>query len=376
VTHVITSLGRGGAETMLLKLLRATDSARFRSSVISLSGDGPLADKIRQTGARVQTLSLRGPRALAAPWKLVRSLRRERPDVVQTWMYHADFCGGLATVGLPGTPLVWNIRCGRLERTVDKRTTIWISRLCATLSHRLPTRILCCSEASLRAHSSTGYDRSRMQVIPNGFDLDEFRPDPLARRAVREDLGLDRETLLVGIAARFDGAKDYRSFCEAAGRIRREHPRAHFLLCGDGVTACNPALRTWITAAGIATQCHLLGPREDMPRILASLDIAVSSSRVEGFPNVLGEAMSCGVPCVATDAGDSRSIVGDTGYIARAGAAVSLAAGISTLIEIGAERRAALGELARRRVQERFAIAATARQYERVYEELATLCAA
>jgi glycosyltransferase involved in cell wall biosynthesis len=215
-----------------------------------------------------------------------------------------------------------------------------------------------------------------MQVIPNGFDLDEFRPDALARPAVRESLGLDRDTLLVGIAARFDGAKDYGSFCEAAGRIHREHPRAHFLLCGDGVTACNSALRTWITAAGIATRCHLLGPREDIPRILASLDIAVSSSRVEGFPNVLGEAMSCGVPCVATDAGDSRSIVGDTGYIARAGAAVSLAAGISTLIGIGAERRAELGELARRRIQERFAIAATARQYERVYEELVAPCAA
>ena len=370
VTHVITSLATGGAEMMLLKLLSATDRSRFRSSVIALSGDGPVASRLRGIGVPVKLLELTPAQVLRGALELGVELRSQKPDLVQTWMYHADLLGSVASVAVRRVPLVWNIRCGRLDREIDKRTTIWASRACALGSGAVPKRILCCSQASLEAHAAAGYARTKMQVVPNGFDTDEFRPQPQYRRAVREELGLGPDDLLGGLIARFNGAKDHVTFCGAAHIACHADPRIHFVLCGDGVTPANPELK-----ALAGDRCHLLGRCDDIPAIMAALDFAISSSAIEGFPNVIGEAMSCAVPCVATDAGDSRVIIGDTGLVVPTRNAPALAAGILEMVRMGSEARAQLGQRARRRIIEHFSLAAAVRQYESVYEELATRCA-
>ncbi len=375
VTHVITTLSTGGAEMMLYRLLRSMNRERFANSVISLSGGGSAAEKIRALNLPVKTLDL-GRRNGLGIFQLARELRSQRPDLVQTWMYHADLLGGLASLTLPRVPVLWNIRCGGLDPTIDKRRTMWISRACALASGILPTHIISCSERAGEFHAVTGYARKKIRVIPNGFDTDEFRPSARDRLAVRKELGIPQDTLLIGLAARFDRAKDHATFFEAAGQVHAKNPGVQFLLCGDKVTHANLEISAAAAKAGVEGSSHLLGPREDMPQILAALDIAVSSSVVEGFPNALGEAMSCGVPCVATDAGDSRRLLGDTGILVPVRNAAALASGILRLVDLYPHERVAMGALARRRILERFSIASAARQYEQIYEESLGRCAA
>src|SRR5262249_53981112 len=155
---------------------------------------------------------------------------------------------------------------------------ICIAKLCARLSHRIPRRIVCCSEAARRFHTAMGYAGEKMVVIPNGFDLRSFHPDAEARQSVRRELGLTPSTHLVGLIARFDTEKDHRTFVQAASRLHAVMPEVHFLLCGQNVDPKNALLAAWLASAGISSRCHLLGLRDDVPRITAALDIATSSS--------------------------------------------------------------------------------------------------
>jgi glycosyltransferase involved in cell wall biosynthesis len=375
VTHVITTLGTGGAEAMLYRLLCAMDRSRFRNSVIALGGEGVFAERIRSAGIPVECLDVRPRQAAMAIVRLARALRRQQPQVVQTWMYHADLLGSLASLALRDVRVAWNIRCGGLDPAIDKRGTIRISRVNAALSRALPDRIVACSESGLATHAAAGYARAKMLFIPNGFDTGRYRPDHGRRRGLRKELGLAPGTPLVGAAGRFDRAKDHATLCRAAGIVCRAMPGVHFVMCGQGIDRQNAWLTGRLAAEGIANRSHLLGRREDIPEIMAALDVFVSSSAVEGFPNAIGEAMACGVPCVATDAGDSRALIGDAGLIAPVRDAQALARGVLQLIGAGPEVTRALGARARARICECFEIGAVARHYESLYQEMATRCA-
>lgn len=357
---------------MLYKLLSATDRTRFEPQVISLLDKGTLGPRIERLDIPVHTLGMR--RGLASSLltlvRLAALLRRLRPRLLQTWMYHADLFGGLGARALAELPVVWGIRQNEIGPDALKASTRMVLRLCAALSRRLPRRIICCSEAALIVHSRAGYDSTRMVVIPNGFDARLLRPDPEARRRVREELGIAEDTLLVGRIARFDQQKDHHNLIRAFALLRTRLPEARLLLCGTGITWENRQLTGWIDAAGIRDQTHLLGERHDIPRINAALDLAVSSSFSESFPNVLGEAMACGIPCVTTDTGDSANIVGDTGRVVPPRDPQQLAAAIAELLDSGDEMLAQLGRAARQRILDNYALERIARRYERLYLDL------
>ena len=371
IAHIITGLNAGGAEIMLYKLLSGLDREAFEPRVVSLTDIGPVGEKIKLLGVPVRALGMRrgvpDPRGV---WRLVQQLKAERPHLVQTWMYHADLLGGLAARLGSGIPVVWNIRHSNLDPVGNKRTTIWTAKVCARLSHCLPARIVCCSEASSRVQTALGYAGDKMMMIPNGFALTAFKPDAKARTAVREELGISQEALLIGLVGRFDPQKDHRNFVEAAARLRTDCPQVHFLLCGDGVNWNNAELTGWIGEAGLRQQFHLLGRREDMPRLTAALDIASSSSCGEGFSNVIGEAMACGVPCAVTDVGDSAFIVGETGLVVPPRNPEALAQAWKKLIQMGPEGRQKLGEAARKRILENFSLPDIVARYEALYKEV------
>jgi glycosyltransferase involved in cell wall biosynthesis len=212
-----------------------------------------------------------------------------------------------------------------------------------------------------------------MIVIPNGFDLHAFKADSAARESVRLELQIPADAPLIGLVGRFDPQKDHRNFVSAAAMLHRSRPDVHFLLCGDDVTWENVQLRGWIDEAGIRKQCRLVGRRQDMARLTAAFDIAASSSSFgEGFPNVIGEAMSCGVPCVVTDVGDSALIVGQTGQVVAAQNPKELAKALREFVELGHEGRTRLGIAARRRVKEHFDLPDIVMRYQNLYEELAS----
>lgn len=371
ILHVITGLNTGGAEIMLAKLLSRLKCGDMENAVVSLTGGGPVAQRITDLGVAVTSLGMtRGGLSLGGLLRLVETLRQQKPDLVQAWMYHANLLTGFAAqlVGRPA--LIWNIRQSDLDPRASKRSTIMVAKLGGRLSRWLPDKVVCCAETARIVHEGMGYAPDRMMVIPNGFDLDVFHPSQEARLGLRRELGLDEARLLVGIAARFDPQKDHRAFLHAAAILRAARPDVGYVLCGDGIDSRNERLASWIAENNLVGACHLLGARSDMPRIMAGCDVMVSASAFgEGFPNVLGEAMAAGTPCVATDVGDSRLIIGDSGGVVPPRDPIALADAIGRILQLSETERRALGMTARARVAEHFAIDVIAARYAALYRQ-------
>ena len=349
------------------------DEARFTNAVACMIETGAVADRIRALGIPVYSLGMKrkwpDPRGLTG---ILRLLREERPDILQTWLYHSDLLGLLAGK-IGGVPrILWNVRCSNMDMTRYGRLTAMILALTAKLSG-YPDSIIFNSYAGRQYHLGIGYGPKRWEVIPNGFDIDAFKPDEKARIGLRDELGLPEKSLLIGLIARFDPIKDHRNYFLAARQllntaIGRED--VHFILAGHGVDVGNETMNSIISECGLDGRVHLLGERTDIPFVTSALDIASSSSLGEGFPNVVGEAMACGVPCAVTDVGDSAWLVDDTGRVVPPGNPIALAGAWCELICMGKDRRRSIGEAARRRIVEDFSIDVMVRRYEKVYEAL------
>jgi glycosyltransferase involved in cell wall biosynthesis len=267
--------------------------------------------------------------------------------------------------------IAWNIRNSDLSPERSNAKTLRIVWLLARLSRTIPMRIVTCSESALKAHAALGYRRESFIVIPNGFDGARFMPDPQARKRIRDEIGLDDTTPLVGLFARFDSQKNHRGFASAAGRIHRQRPDVQFLLAGRGVDASNAELQRWLQVEGIGAVTHLLGERSDMPALNAAIDVAALTSFGEAFPNALGEAMACGTPCVTTDAGDASLIVGNTGTVVARGDMPAWADACLRLLNLPRADRAVLGEAARMRIMTMFDLDEIAARYSNLFAELA-----
>lgn len=370
ILFVITDLEVGGAERMLLKLVsRMAPSNEL--AVVSLTGRGSMATEFESAGAAVTALGMTGALSLpAAVARLARRLRAWRPQLVSTWMYHADLVGGLAARIAGPRAVAWNIRNSDLSSAHTSRATRAVVRANALLSGTLPRKILCCSDTARRIHVELGYRDDRFQLIPNGFDLQQFRPSAEARASVRRELGLREDDVLIGLVARWHPHKDQPGFIRAAAALGQRHPDAHFVLVGDRCDDGNPELARLVQEAGLAGRVHLLGLRSDIPRLTAALDIATSASIGEAFSNTLGEAMACAVPCVTTDVGDSAYIVGDTGAVVPPRDPLALAQAWAGLLDMPDAQRRETGERARERVSREFEIGAVTRRYETAFREL------
>lgn len=359
---------------MLYRLATHMDVVRFQPRVVSLVAPGPMGKKLADAGVRVDSLNMRrGVPSLAGLWKLVRLMREWRPDVVQTWLYHADLAGLVAArIAFPfggGPKVAWNIRCSYMALEEYRRLTGMTLRACSALS-RFPDMVLTNSHEARRFHAELGYAPKRFEVIPNGFDIERFQPDGEARREVREELSIDRDGVVVGHVARFDAMKDHRTFIRAAARVAQASD-AVFVLAGRGVDYDNLDLATWMAEAGLAPErVRLLGERTDMPRLMAAMDMHVSSSLGESFPNVVGETMACGVPGIVTDVGDSALLVGDTGLVVQPADSKALGEAIIRMVDMPENERKMLGKAARNRVVERFSLSAIVTQFSETYEDL------
>ncbi len=356
---------------MLHKLLSRIDRSIFIPEITSLTNFVPLAEKFREIEVPVQILGM--SRGVPNPWwifRLAKAFRSSRPHLVQTWMYHADLIGGLAAKLAGGIPVNWNIRHSNLEPHSSKKMTRLTAKTCAGFSSHLPVKIICCAETAKQVHINLGYDSSKMLVIPNGFDLDLFKPNPEAKQNVCQELGIPFDSIIIGLVSRFHPEKNHETFIQAAGLLKDEVPNVRFVLCGDGITNENKKLTDWIKAVGLCNSFHLLGRRTDIPRLVASFDIASSSSISEGFSNTIGEAMACGVPCAVTDVGDSALIVENTGKVVPYRDSEALSRAWSELIDLGRDGRQKLGNLARQRILQNFSLDSIVKQYEDLYLEI------
>ncbi|MGV3662010.1 MAG: glycosyltransferase, partial [Prosthecobacter sp.] len=331
-----TGLGSGGAEMMLTQIVNGLP--RLQHVVVSLTSGGKHADVLREAGIEVHSLDMPAgkptPRAL---WKLWRIVRQARADVFMGWMYHGCLAAVLARCArVKRVPMIWNIRQSLYKLELEKRGSALVIRALAWLSW-LPQRITYNSQLSARQHEVVGYRAGKTQLIANGFDLAKWNPGtPIPGR--------------IGRFGRNTPMKDHATFIEATKLITQRHPEAQFIIVGAGTETLE-----------VPPNIQLLGERHDLPELTASLNIAVSSSSFgEGFPNVVGEAMACAVPVVATDIGDTHWVMGDTGHVVPPRDALAIANACIGILEADIMR----DEAARRRIEECFSLKSVLGQFE------------
>lgn len=373
ILHVITGLDVGGAEMMLSRLLRWSDAERYRHGVLSLMDLGPLAAPIAALGVPVQSLCMRPSKpTLGAVYRLRQVMRSTRPDLVQGWMYHGDLAATLgAFLARSSAPVLWNVRHSLHDLALEKPLTRTIIRLGVRLSKR-PRAIIYNARTSARHHEDLGYAADRTVIIPNGFDCEMFRPNPGVRAEIRAELGIPAERLVIAMICRDHPMKDPQNLLDALAKLSPLPVDVELVIAGRGFDKKNDAMNAAIAARGLTSQVRLLGPREDVARLLAAVDfLAMPSAWGEGFPNVVGEAMATGVPCAVTDVGDAAWVVGDIGQVVPPSDPDALAAALGKLIALGTGARAQLGEKARARIIDNFAIDQIVKRYDALYQQIA-----
>lgn len=367
---MITGLSTGGAERALYNVLAEGLAQRFESAVISLLDEGTIGGPIRELGVPVYGLHIR--RGLPTPGavgRLWRRLRAFRPDIIQGWMYHGNLVASVAVCLAPGRPaLAWNIRHSLYDLKAEKPLTRQVIRANRLLSGAVDA-IIYNSHLSCSQHESFGFQNSRAVVIPNGFDLQRLRPDLATGMAVRQELGLPRDATVIGHVARFHPMKDHVSFLRAAVQVARQYPSTRFLLVGRDVSPDNATL-AGIVPPELLERFVFTGQRSDPHRLMQAMDVFCSSSNSESSPNVLGEAMACGVPCVTTDVGDSAAIVGDTGFVVPPADWRALASKMERMVCMNPEQRRVMGRAARERIQSHYGLSSVVAQYADFYRKL------
>ena len=359
VLYVTAGLRGGGAEAMLTRLASAQPGVADDVTIVSLLPAEAHTERLSAGGVTVVELRFDKAGGIATGlFKLASLIAERQPDIVQGWMYHGDLAALVALV-LSGrrrqTRLVWSIRCTAMDWR-GYGVGLWlVVKACALLS-RWPDVVTANAVAGLKSHLVLGYRPRRAEVVANGIDVDEFRLDAAARRAVRTELGIADDAIVLAHVARVDAMKDHSSFLAAMAGL----PDLSAILVGAG-TENLPA----------APNVLRLGRRHDVPRLFAAADFVVSSScRGEGFSNVLAEGMACGLPAVATDVGDAQLIVGDTGLVVPPESPDALAAAIRTLAAESAAARAERGSKARARIVENFAMPRAVQRYVDLYQSL------
>jgi glycosyltransferase involved in cell wall biosynthesis len=299
-------------------------------------------------------------------YRLVRSLQ---PDIVQTWLYHADFLGGLAARIAGNRNVIWGLRTTDVDGGCARSTSV-VRKLCAAISSRVPHTIVCVAEAARRSHSLIGYDNARMVVVGNGFDLSVLTSTQCERKQMRALCKFRPDDIVLGTLGRFNLDKDHANFIHAAAQLATRHARLRFLMVGKDLDANNAELKRWIDETGYADRFVLLGERKDVAACLNAMDIFCLSSRTEAFPNAVGEAMAMGLPCVATDVGDVRLLMADTGVVVPKANPEALAQGVEQLLALDPEARQQVGERARERIRATYTMACVRQQFELIYKNV------
>jgi glycosyltransferase involved in cell wall biosynthesis len=354
VAFLIRSLNYGGAERQLVSMVKALDKDRFDVTVISFYSGGYFEKELEDSKIRLICLRKRARwDLLRFLWRLVGELKRLDPDILHSYLVEPNLLTVFLKPLFRSTKVVWAIGASNM----DLKRYDWFVQLnfrLQRLASRYADLIISNSEAGRAYHAALGFPTQKFIVIPNGTDIDYFRPDPESRNRVRASWGIPDGAILIGVVARLDPMKDHPTFLKAASILYRRDSDLRFVCVGTGPPDYLASLRQLARDYGIADRVVWAGACDDMPAVYNSLDIACSSSAFgEGLPNVVCEAMACGLPCVVTDVGDSAWLVGETGIVVPPNDPQALAQGLAECLNmLASESR----PNPRSRIEDRFTI--------------------
>lgn len=371
ITHIITGLNNGGAEAVLYRLIYHDQENTH--IVISMMGEGKYSNPLHAIGVKIHYINMpRGKLTYKGIINLWKIIKNTNSDIIQTWMYHADLIGGTLAKLQGASKIIWGIRNSDLSSQTTTLSTRIVARLCAILSHTIPTTIISCSEQAAKSHQKIGYIKKKFTVIPNGYDFKLFAPNSVNCKLLLDELHIQKDKIVLGMIGRFNPHKNHRNLINTLSILKNRKIDFLCLLVGSGMSYTNKELKTWIEQADLAEQVLLLEQRNDIPNIMNILDLHILSSIGEAFPNVLAEAMSCGTPCITTNVGDASLIVGNTGWVVPISNSSALADAILTAIqekEQDPDAWHARKQAARQRIIDNFSIERMVAAYNNVWSE-------
>ena len=371
VVHIIIGLNIGGAELMLKRLIESHNTNNtIKHFVISLTNMGPVGRQLMDTGIAVYSLGITNIINVPFAFFELRSLLvKIKPDIVQTWMYHADFFGGIVAKSIGCDNILWNVRSTNIHKGGSK-ITIVIRKICSILSKYIPRKIICAAEASRIEHEKVGYVKNKMIVIPNGFKHQTAVNKYFSKIDFRAGVGLQKGHVVVLSVGRFSEVKDHKTFIKAADLVAELIPNVQFLMVGRGVTRENHNLMRMLKEVKNPDIFVLLGERDDVTDFMLASDVFCMHSKTEGFPNVLGEAMLCGLPCISTDVGDAKYLLNNSSWIVQPSNPNELAHKLYQLLSLPESERVVLGNIAAKRIRMEFSIDKMSRGYLELYKAI------
>ena len=365
ILNIITSLEDGGAENTLYKICKYDSGNKI--IVISLKGTGKYFSLLKKLGIKVYCLDMKYY-SIIKFYSLVKLINLLNPDVVQTWLPHGDFLGGIASRLAGINKVIWNIRYSSLKNRVVKLKTIFLINILSKLSYIIPKEIIVNSKSGLKNCKDLGYCNDKLTLIHNGYDLLNFKQDK-RKNLIRKKFKIDKKTHLLGLVARYDRTKDHQNLLNALFLVKNKNIKFFCVLIGQNIK--NKILVKEINKLGLSSYVKLIDKSKNIFNYLRALDIHVISSKTEGFPNVVAEAMACGTPCVVTDVGDSALIDGKTGWIVPPNNSIKLANTIEkALSEIGKNNWKKKCNLARSRVKKKFEISQMIKSYNKIWSKV------
>ncbi|MFS0817313.1 glycosyltransferase [Lysinibacillus sp. 1P01SD] len=361
ITHIITTIGLGGAEAMLYRLLQNMDRNVYEVEVICLTEMGTYGKLIeQQLHIKVSICDMRSNsiRAVLDCYRLCRG-----SDIIQTWMYHANLLGYILSIFLK-KKLIWGIHHSNLNKKENKRRTIFIAKLCARLSKRVDA-IISCGPKVKEIHEAIGYKGKQHHVIVNGINTDEYMPSK-KRYYYMEQFGIKNQPILLHVG-RWDPLKDYENLIASLKWLRQLRQDFYLFLVGYEIDTFNKELMLMIEEAQLQQVTFLLGSREDVPQLMAAADLFVLSSVGEGLPNVLVEALASGTCCVTTNVGDCEYLVGDYGEVVSAKDPKALAMAINKALNYSSQQYAERASHGRDHALANYQIKQVVAQYHALY---------
>tara|TARA_B100000575_G_scaffold287634_1_gene286292 strand:- start:356 stop:1483 length:1128 start_codon:yes stop_codon:yes gene_type:complete len=314
VLHIITGLDDGGAEAVLFRMCKL--DKKYKHIVISLQAQQKYVSLLQKFNISVHTLNFsKSSINFFGLFKLFKLIRQIKPDIVQTWMPHADLIGGVLARIAGVKKIFWGVHHTNLIKGKINRLVVMINRLNALLSNLVPTKIIYCAEKSREVQESIGFKKSKGVVVHNGYDTNSFFQDNSLDQIIRNELGIPHEAFLIGHVGSYQPLKDQETLIKSLSYLDQKRINFNAIFVGNKLEPSNENLISLIKKNGLSERIHLLGIRNDITAIMNGIDIFMLSSISEAFPNVLNEAMACGTPCITTDVGDAALIVGDTGWV-------------------------------------------------------------